>query len=146
MKKILLILLLAALAFAEIQPYVSLQMGYGAKVQEDKFHNPQGRFGVRVITDYYIQPYVEHISSIPNAFDGYGFNMVGVNVVSPSYKDFDAYAGYGYKYDKINNTTYSKEFSEHFYRYAVRYKSGDKYLYVESIENRMYSFGIEWVF
>ena len=131
----------------ELQPYASLQMGYGEKTAETSFHNPQGRFGVRVNTEYGLSPYVEHISSIPNAFDGYGFNMVGINAVSPSYRDFDCYVGYAYKpYGKVNNKTYSEIFNNNFYRYAVRYKSGDKYLYVESIENRMYSFGIEWMF
>jgi len=145
--KYLLILLLTigVLEATEVQPYAALQMGYGDGVLDKKFYNPQGRFGVRYVTEY-ADVYVEHISSIPNANDGLGLNSLGGNVKTPNYKGFDGLAGVGYRPNDINKYQYSKNFRETFYRYAVRYKSGDKYLYVESIESKMYSFGIEWVF
>lgn len=148
MKIVMMVLLsVVSLWSIELQSYAAMQMGNGDHVREKEFYNPQGRFGARIDTGYGIQPYVEHISSIPNAFDGYGFNSWGINAVTPEWHNISAWAGYGHKPEwGHNNKTYSEIFSKDYYRYGVKCRTGNQYLYLESIENRMYSFGVEWDF
>lgn len=147
MKKLLLLALLTMSVYAnEVQVFAGLSMGFGKPVSEDKMYDPHGRFGVRYVTEY-VELEASHLSAIPNAFDKWGINMIGINSVTPEYKGFTGFLGYARNMTK--GCDYIDDFDDNLYRVGIRYDLGNQRLFVEGIKTpttNMSSFGVEWLF